>query len=376
MNTWQRSGLGLVASFVLIPSLHAQVPDAPAAAPAAPTKNLFSFFCPTPEQAARCRDKICNSPLGAFLANAAKPVTLMSGGLLFGKCGVPSAEDLAKMKAEGKLDSAEGSAAQIKKSEAEAMRYLGTVDCNWWPEARDALINGLGADPNECVRYEAALALLRGCCCNKQVMEALKHSANGTENKFGKRENSWRVRETASEALAHCAAIYVEMNETLEQKKLKEAANPPQAAVHGKGLVGIFTSATAIPTPMASAANTAPRAAMPPAPMHLEPMVSSTMSGPAEQTAKNPLKKGIFQRIEWGGASGKYQVKESTSTEMVIVPTAAESTITPAWNRPLPQGAPQTNVTNAAATAQPNRPAVEPIVPTRGIVVFDANGAR
>src|SRR5262249_1866788 len=127
----------------------------------------------------------------------------------------------------------------------EAIRYLGTVDCNWWPEARDALINGLRMDPNECVRHEAALALLRGCCCNKKVMDALKDSANGTD-KFGPRENSWRVREAACEALAHCAAVFVEEGPATEQQKLKEVVPAPQ--VHNKGLFGIFTGAASAPT--------------------------------------------------------------------------------------------------------------------------------
>src|SRR5207302_6302538 len=154
----------------------------------------------------------------------------------------------AKLAAEGKLDSAEGSAAQIKKSEAEAkarreaIRYLGTVDCNYWPNAKAALISGLRGDPNECVRYEAALALLRGCCCNKMIMEALKHSANGSDKDGFPAEDSWRVREAASEALAHCAAVFVEAGDVIEQKKLKEAVGP-SASSHGKGLLATTTSA-------------------------------------------------------------------------------------------------------------------------------------
>ena len=150
MKKWKCTALGVLASVALAPGLYAQVPDVPATAPATasaiPTKNIWSMFCLTPDQAAKCKDKLCNSPLGQMLTSAAKPVTLMTGGLLFANCGVPTADDLKKLE-EG---SAEGEAAKIKKSEAEAkarraaMRYLGTVDFIYWPAARScALINGL-----------------------------------------------------------------------------------------------------------------------------------------------------------------------------------------------------------------------------------------
>jgi hypothetical protein len=83
-------------------------------------------------------------------------------------------------------DSAVGAAALVKKDAAAAaarraaIRYLGTVDCNWWPEAEAALINALLKDRNECVRLEAALALQRGCCCNARIIKALTTSVSGT----------------------------------------------------------------------------------------------------------------------------------------------------------------------------------------------------
>src|SRR5262249_6555092 len=216
--------------------------------------------------------------------------------------------------------------------------------CNYWPEARAALINGLRNDPNECVRYEAALALLRGCCCSKKIMDHLKHSANGDDKDGFPGENSWRVREAASEALARCAAVVVELGEPVEQKKKREATLPPQA-MHGKGLAGIFASATMAPTPSKPPppATKEPAAAVVYAPtmqVAQQPQIA-TMPAPTMQVPQQSQKRGLLQRIDWAGSRGPtYQVPDSNPAP--LMPAQAESNI----------------------------------VPTRGVVIFDANGAR
>src|SRR5262245_36253008 len=113
-----------------------------AATTAAPQKPLasalLSCLCPTPEQREARRQKFCNCALGQMLNSMLKPVTMFSGGLIPDICppNKPNLDDL-KNKAP---DSAEGAAAAIQKSEAEAaarraaVRYLGTVDCHWYPE--------------------------------------------------------------------------------------------------------------------------------------------------------------------------------------------------------------------------------------------------
>src|SRR5262249_53825978 len=107
--------------------------------------------------------------------------------------------------------------AQIKADEAAAkkrraaVRYLGTVDCNYWPEAQEALINALRADRNECVRLEAAWALGRGCCCNNATMQALKLTVEGSTEDGNPAEDSERVRAAAHFALEHCLASHVEV---------------------------------------------------------------------------------------------------------------------------------------------------------------------
>ena len=40
-----------------------------------------------------------------------------------------------------------------------AVRYLGTVDCFWYPDSQDVLLQTLQADPREPVRYAAVQAL-------------------------------------------------------------------------------------------------------------------------------------------------------------------------------------------------------------------------
>src|SRR5262245_15393523 len=148
------------------------VPGAPPAAPAAAgAGNLWSFLCPTPEQKAAKKEKFCRSTIGRVFNQMLLPASAFTGGLVGGCCPAALPSDLMKPP-----DSAEGAAARIKADEAAAaerraaVRYMSTADCRYWPEAQEALINSLRADRNECVRLEAALALGRGCCCNRATI--------------------------------------------------------------------------------------------------------------------------------------------------------------------------------------------------------------
>lgn len=182
---------------------------APATAPAAAApRNLWSFFLPTPDQkaaCAACKEKICASQIGQLLNNSLAPVGAFTGGLL-GPCCPPFKQDDLKKPAE----SAEGAAAQIKKDEAEAkarvaaVKYLARVDCSYWPEAADALVNALRADKNECVRFAAAQALGSGCCCGKKTIVALSISAAASDRDGNPPEKSDRVRFAAQAALENC----------------------------------------------------------------------------------------------------------------------------------------------------------------------------
>src|SRR5947209_3506050 len=110
------------------------------------------------------------------------------------------------------------------------MRYLGTVDCHYWPEAESALIKGLRTDKNECVRWEAALSLGRGCCCTRKTMEALRIAASGSEIDGNPAELSQRVKALAVKSLNHCTHCFVEIQKPAGGPKEKPVAAGPRRA--------------------------------------------------------------------------------------------------------------------------------------------------
>jgi hypothetical protein len=152
------------------------------------------------------------------------PISAMSGGLIQPCCQGPNKNDLLKPPT-----SAEGAAAQVQADEADApkrraaVRYLGTVDCRYWPDVSVALKNALRADKIECVRYEAALALGRGCCCNKVTMDALTNAISDAPKDDLPVETSERVREAAMMALNGCLAKVPAAPPTLQKEGGKEA---------------------------------------------------------------------------------------------------------------------------------------------------------
>ena len=212
---WQKYVLGLLALVSITPALWGQTipgvapPTVPAPgvvppAPAAPG-NLFSFLCPTAAQKEEWKECFCNSPFGKIFGAMAQPVGVFSGGLIGNCCALPSAAELALPP-----ESAGGAAARIKADEAAAaarradVRYLGTVECNRWPEAEAALINSLRGDRNECVRWEAAMAFARGCCCSPRTVAALSLTVVASDRDGFPPERSERVRIAAGVALDHC----------------------------------------------------------------------------------------------------------------------------------------------------------------------------
>src|SRR5947208_2751239 len=79
------------------------------------------------------------------------------------------------------------------------------------PEATEALAKSLRLDRNECVRFEAALALGNGCCCNEKTVRALEMSVSMSDKDGAPVERSDRVRAAAADALAHCPLIVKEI---------------------------------------------------------------------------------------------------------------------------------------------------------------------
>src|SRR5262249_38951942 len=153
--------------------------------------TLWGFLGINKQGLKECKVKFCQSQLGILVGNSLKPVSAMTGGLL-PSCCPKALNDAALAKAAkdpeaAKSDSA-AAAATIMKDEAEAkerraaVRYLGTVDCHYWGDTViPALTSALRTDRNECVRFEAALALGTGCCCNRRTIASLTLAAYGIE---------------------------------------------------------------------------------------------------------------------------------------------------------------------------------------------------
>ena len=196
---------------------------ATSAASAQPT--LGGFFGLSKTNLAACKAKFCASPFGSLANNALGPYSTLTGGLIPVCCpAVPSNAAIAALAAQGGPNGAEAVAAKIKKDEADAkarraaIRYLGTVDCHYWPEAEVAIISGLRDDRNECVRYEAALALLNGCCCNAKTIEALNFVVSASEKDGKPAETSERVRCAALAALQKCLTHFTPPEEAPSEK--------------------------------------------------------------------------------------------------------------------------------------------------------------
>lgn len=86
------------------------------------------------------------------------------------------------------------------------MRYLGTIDCHYYPEAQSGLIAAMRADRVEKVRYEAAVAL--GSCpgLTEKMLEALNMTALGLQLDGNPPESSERVRSAARSSLHRCSS--------------------------------------------------------------------------------------------------------------------------------------------------------------------------
>lgn len=152
------------------------------------------------------RRQAVRTPLGQLRERIREPFSKLTGGII--PPFAPKIPSVAELKDPGAV----GAAAKAKLDRAgaeervKAIKYLGTLDCHYWPEAEEALIGALRADRNECVRYEAATALLHGCCCTCKVTVALSIAVSCSEADGNPSERSARVRAVAAHALDRCLA--------------------------------------------------------------------------------------------------------------------------------------------------------------------------
>lgn len=186
-------------------------PPIPGAAPAGigAAGPRVGFFQRAKQNFGSCVQNLLQSPLGQLLNNLTKPLSALTGGVIPTLEKPPSVEDTKQPGAGGAAALGKKDAAEAAKRRAD-VKYLGTLDCRYYPEATAALAAALRTDPSECVRYEAALALARGCCCNQTTIKALTAAVSGYEEDGNPGERSARVRCTAAAALERCLACYVQ----------------------------------------------------------------------------------------------------------------------------------------------------------------------
>jgi len=186
-------------------------------------------------------------PMAAPAPPAPMGPDLSSGGVIPMPCPAPDEPTGVKdpNALPGGLDGAASTAEKIEKEEAEAevrraaVRYLGTVDCHDYPEAEKALIISLRTDRDECVRWEAALALGGGCCSTKKTIEALAITVCGSRKDGNPGEISPRVRVAACHSLERCLNHY--------QGCLSEDRTESQPGQPGVGLGAYYTEVEAKP---------------------------------------------------------------------------------------------------------------------------------
>jgi len=223
---------------------------APAAAAAAGVEAKPGFIKRACDALEECKRKICKTPAGAMINNMTKPLTFATGGIIPPFCpAMPSAADLAQQgvagaAAAGKKDALEAAARR------DGVRYLGTLDCRYFPDAAKALAAALRTDPSECVRYEAALVLNRGCCCTQLTIDALEASVSGTEVDGNPAERSGRVRCAAAIALEKCLSCYVQpVKEPEEKETEKKETKPGEAAPQPMPAVTKMHPGSRLPSP-------------------------------------------------------------------------------------------------------------------------------
>ena len=179
------------------------------------------------------RRRIALTPVGQLLANAKKPLAGLTGGLI-GNPVKPNDKEAAAPGAGGAAAAGKKDAAEAKKRR-EDVAYLGTLDCRYYPNASQALADALRTDPSECVRWEAAIALSKSCCCNNTTVKALMASVSGMDSDGNPAERSARVRCTAAVALERCLACYTPPYEEPEQQPKTPPALGEKPEIKGEG---------------------------------------------------------------------------------------------------------------------------------------------
>ena len=176
--------------------------------PVAPTESGSPSLA-APTSCSDCRPRLAHPVLGGLARTMMTPIRAAAGHLMPpAPPEAPTKEEIARMVADGGYSPAEVTAAKIKLDEAQArarraaVKYLATVDCNYYPEAEAGLIAALRADRSESVRFEAALALGNCHGLTMKIVEALNITVLGFDLDGNPPETSERVRQAARSSLA------------------------------------------------------------------------------------------------------------------------------------------------------------------------------
>jgi hypothetical protein len=149
----------------------------------------------------------------------------------------PTKHDGAGVIAVGGYSPAEVTAARIKVEEAQiqarraAVKYLGTMDCQYYPEIEFGLVFALRTDRAESVRYEAALALGYGQGLTLSMLDALNMTALGLDLDGNPAETSERVRIAARVSLYQCACRGFCLPPEMSPVPFRNGAMPEPTAV-------------------------------------------------------------------------------------------------------------------------------------------------
>lgn len=228
------------------------LPIAPVCSPPPPEPHtLWTFLGLSHQNLKKCHCCFCGSKLGHMCDSLITPFRVVSGGIVPPLCcHVPTCEELACMNPDN-CSLAEIVAAKIRRGEADAckrraaVRFLGSVDCQYYHEAEEALIAHLRADQNECVRLEAAHVLGNGCCCTPRTLAALQIAVAGTAADGNPPEKSDRVKAAAMDALQSCLSCYAGTPATSEaplQTPPLEVLPPPAPSPKSPLQLMSFTS--------------------------------------------------------------------------------------------------------------------------------------
>lgn len=234
--------LWALCSRQLCAQTNVSVNGAPATVVAPVAPPPAGFFGGMGACCASCKAKLKACPLCPLVKNALKPLSALTGGIICGgpvppPPGAPGGPPPAPACAAAAAIKADAAQAAARR---DAVKFLATVDCHWYPEAESALIAALRCDRSECVRMEAALALGRGCCCTKNTVEALRIAASGSSRDGNPGERCPRVRWAALDALQTCLC---NCGDTLPDGPANDRPeNPPESLAPGEATVDELSS--------------------------------------------------------------------------------------------------------------------------------------